>query len=260
MYLVYIDESRRNCENRIVLGGLVIKDEFVKNVNNIFADVILNEISSAIDRHTIGSDNLEDVETWIKDRRSLNDLIIHMKEFINEKDTLRKLLKKIGVTHEQIIEIKRHILFDIVEKLGKMKREEVFAVAARVEKHLTLDLKYKLAFKFILERIAMSVKYGEPILVVFDTPGKDFKANEIYETYRKWLNEGVIDDGDKSPSFSDLRMKYFDEILMSREGDRIHRGLQVTDVIAWTIGRMDDIDIRNNTSPCVLRRASKKDS
>ncbi|WP_286188799.1 hypothetical protein [Sulfolobus sp. S-194] len=46
---------------------------------------------------------------------------------------------------------------------------------------------------------------------------------------------------------------------MSREGDRIHRGLQLADVIAWIINRMDNIDIKNITSPCILRNESKKD-
>ncbi|QIW24486.1 DUF3800 domain-containing protein [Sulfolobus sp. S-194] len=169
MYLVYIDESRRDYENRVVLGGIVIYEKYIQHVNSIFANVILNEISSIIDKHMISSD----------------DLTIHMKDFVNEKDTLRKLLRRIGIKHSQIVEIKRRIIFNIARELSGMKKEEVFAAAARVEKRLTLNLKYKLAFKFILERIAMNVKYDEPILVVFDTPGKDFKASEIYETYRK---------------------------------------------------------------------------
>ena len=79
-------------------------------------------------------------------------------------------------------------------------------------------------------------------MVVFDTPGRDFGNNEIYETYKKWINEGIVNDFDKRPSFNDLRMRYFNEILLSREGDRIHRGLQFADIIAWTINRMDSIN------------------
>ncbi|BDB99897.1 DUF3800 domain-containing protein [Saccharolobus caldissimus] len=95
----------------------------------------------------------------------------------------------------------------------------------------------------------MNIKREEPILVIFDTPGRDFRANEIYETYRRWVVEGIIDEGDKRPSFTDLRMRYFNEILTSREGDRIHRGLQLADMIAWTINRMDKMDIKNTISP-----------
>lgn len=211
MYLVYIDESRRNYEDRVVLSGVVVKDEFVSRLDDIFAEVVSNEVSAAIRGHTMGPDGLDYAETWVRDRRYLGDLIIHMKDYVNERDTLRKLLKNIGVIHEKITEIKRRILFGVVEGLGRAKREEVFAVAARVEKRLPLGLKYRLALKFVLERAAMSVRRGEPVLVVFDTPGKDFRAKDIYEAYRRWLDEGVIDDGDTRPSFSDLRARYFDE-------------------------------------------------
>ena len=39
----------------------------------------------------------------------------------------------------------------------------------------------------------------------------------------------------------------------------MYRGLQVADIIAWTIGRMDYVDAGNSTSPCLLRRPGKKD-
>lgn len=259
MYLVYIDESRRNCEDMVVLSGVVVKDVFVSRLDDIFAEVVSNEVSAAIRGHAMGPDSLDYAETWVNDRRYLSDLIIHMKDFVNERDALRKMLKNIGIVPDQITEIKRRILFGVVEGLGRANREEVFAVAARVEKRLPVDLKYRLALKFVLERAAMNVRRGEPILVVFDTPGKDFRADEIYDAYRRWLDEGVIDDGDTRPSFSDLRARYFDEVLTSREGDRVHRGLQVADIIAWTIGRMDYVDAGNSTSPCLLRRPGKKD-
>ncbi|WP_016732744.1 DUF3800 domain-containing protein [Saccharolobus islandicus] len=207
MYVVYIDESRRDDRNRVVLGGIVIHDKYIQNVNNIFTNIILSEVNRIVNENKISSD----------------DLIIHMKEFINDKDMVNKLLKNIGIRRDEITEIKRRIIFNIVEALGNMDRKEVFAVATRIEKRLTLDLKYKFALKFVLERIAMNIKREEPILVVFDTPGRDFRANEIYETYRRWIVGGIIDEGDKRPSFTDLRMRYFNEILTSREGDRIHR-------------------------------------
>ncbi|BDB99896.1 hypothetical protein [Saccharolobus caldissimus] len=125
MYVVYIDESRRDDRNRVVLGGIVIHDKYIQSVNNIFTNTILSEVNRIVNVNKISSD----------------DLIIHMKEFINDKDMVNKLLKNIGIRRDKITEIKRRIIFNIVEALGNMDRKEVFAVATRIEKHLTLDLK-----------------------------------------------------------------------------------------------------------------------
>nr|WP_029163855.1 DUF3800 domain-containing protein [Sulfolobus islandicus] len=102
MYIVYIDESRRDDRNRVVLGGIVIHDKYIQNVNNIFTNIILSEVNRIVNENKISSD----------------DLIIHMKEFINDKDMVNKLLKNIGIRRDQITEIKRRIIFNIVEALA----------------------------------------------------------------------------------------------------------------------------------------------
>ncbi|BFI75969.1 DUF3800 domain-containing protein [Sulfurisphaera ohwakuensis] len=199
--------------------------------------------------------NEEINEVIIKSTGGLVDpssIIIHMKDFTTSRDELSRIIKnkRPTISSNEIISIKREILHGIVERLTRFKRNEVFAVASIVTRDL--DIKFRYALKFVLERALMNIE-NDLLLPIFDTPGHEFSAGEIRDAYFRLVKEGIVYDNDKVPTYPDVRSKLFEEIMISSGGDKIHRGLQIADMIAWILNRTEP----SREDPCKIEKRKK---